>query len=187
MIKSYSIFTKDHPRACGEHGMLAQSVLAWAGSSPRLRGALAVLGYSSIDDGIIPALAGSTPSLSGRPRILRDHPRACGEHLVSGKDVVFRWGSSPRLRGARACHRHRALVRGIIPALAGSTTHNRARTHAPWDHPRACGEHDHHQQAQGRRTGSSPRLRGAPPLHMPNWSLPGIIPALAGSTRHHSH
>ena len=50
------------------------------------------------------------------------------------------------------------------------------------DHPRGCGEHVIPQGSRRYPTGSSPRMRGAPPQLVPATFLLGIIPADAGST-----
>ena len=91
--------------------------------------------------GIIPALAGNM--LLGSPVLygLRDHPRACGEHVcadgLGGSDV----GSSPRLRGTSCALPVLFCCIGIIPALAGNMIQWHGMTFKTWDHPRACGEH----------------------------------------------
>ena len=50
---------------------------------------------------IIPARAGSTPSKENMTALYEDHPRSCGEHApcrcTSSPDL----GSSPLVRGAR--------------------------------------------------------------------------------------
>ena len=50
----------DHPRVCGEHTTLRRTPVSPSGSSPRMRGALAILPRSLPLFGIIPAYAGST-------------------------------------------------------------------------------------------------------------------------------
>ena len=152
--------------------------------------------------GIIPACAGSTSCGSGLPLGSRDHPRMCGEHRVRLICRVLRTGSSPHVRGAPAavvvCH----LVRGIIPACAGSTnrrgwcawpkrdhprmcgehlsTKNRASVSG--DHPRMCGEHNPVVNTATGSAGSSPHVRGALFLCLVKTWPRGIIPACAGST-----
>ena len=51
---------------------------------------------------------------------------------------------------------------GIIPALAGNTSHKSLIVSHAWDHPRACGEHDDGVDDSIEALGSSPRLRGTP-------------------------
>ena len=52
------------------------------GSSPRMRGALAQRIQIMIEDGIIPADAGSTRITAWKCFAWQDHPRGCGEHHV---------------------------------------------------------------------------------------------------------
>ena len=71
---------RDHPRMCGEHHAILQSVFADQGSSPHVRGALAAWLRTASSPGIIPACAGSTRSHGFDSWNRRDHPRMCGEH-----------------------------------------------------------------------------------------------------------
>ena len=71
---------RDHPRVCGEHSASKDSAKNRSGSSPRMRGALRVEGFSQEQVGIIPAYAGSTRKEADAPVDGRDHPRVCGEH-----------------------------------------------------------------------------------------------------------
>ena len=130
------------------------------GSSPRLRGTLRHRSTRPRQDGIIPALAGNTASQRSWTSTARDHPRACGEHNTSAADVCAISGSSPRLRGTPDRDRPATMGLGIIPALAGNTPWRLRACLAPWDHPRACGEHSTPVIAQTYGQGSSPRLRG---------------------------
>lgn len=69
------------------------------GSSPRMRGTRGYRRKLSFVGRIIPAHAGNTPPASRRQRSQSDHPRACGEHRVSGAFDGTAYGSSPRTRG----------------------------------------------------------------------------------------
>ena len=71
--------------------------------------------------GIIPACAGNTYIGGESTECPRDHPRVCGEHEEDEYLIMRELGSSPRVRGTRAC-----------AALAYTS---------PVDHPRVCGEH----------------------------------------------
>ena len=53
-------FGGDHPRMCGEHLALLETLDLIAGSSPHVRGARRMLMQGFADKGIIPACAGST-------------------------------------------------------------------------------------------------------------------------------
>ena len=73
----------DHPRGCGEHLNTRGSGLWGMGSSPRMRGALSYEADPDQKQGIIPADAGSTGRIYNTMDNRWDHPRGCGEHLVS--------------------------------------------------------------------------------------------------------
>ena len=173
---------RDHPRVCGEH-FCAGSMRAYdPGSSPRMRGALAGISGITFRCGIIPAYAGSTGTSPASRRRPRDHPRVCGEHFQSSSSAFSAAGSSPRMRGARARDRRHLLVRGIIPAYAGSTWLPQGNGSAVTDHPRVCGEHEPYPPSPEMEQGSSPRMRGAPASLKSERFSAGIIPAYAGST-----
>ena len=111
----------DHPRVCGEHtSLLVSSMFIW-GSSPRMRGTLALATTPCVCRGIIPAYAGNTARTRHHQGIPWDHPRVCGEHQERGHTVRPSTGSSPRMRGTpfRGFRRH--VEAGIIPAYAGNT------------------------------------------------------------------
>ena len=90
----------DHPRACGEQNRPLCRCRSVPGSSPRVRGAGALLLCCGIHRGIIPARAGSSLDTLSRRHTKRDHPRACGEQVLALGRSVFIRGSSPRVRGA---------------------------------------------------------------------------------------
>ena len=135
-------FSRDHPRACGEHKSPWPASKRFIGSSPRMRGTLMTSLTAFRDFRIIPAHAGNTDVTAYLRVLTRDHPRACGEHRGHARILVRRVGSSPRMRGTRAAGRAAGLRPGIIPAHAGNTAPLARRTDRQRDHPRACGEHD---------------------------------------------
>ena len=112
----------------------------------------------------------------------RDHPRACGEHLISSLYLAKYGGSSPRMRGTRGCLCGEGWSVGIIPAHAGNTPCPRARSPQTRDHPRACGEHPWLYKASPSGPGSSPRMRGTRGCIQIASRRLGIIPAHAGNT-----
>ena len=75
-----SSWRRDHPRVRGEHPTATPSMTGTWGSSPRARGAPRMPAEPVVDEGIIPACAGSTTPgrQPGRPGW--DHPRVRGEH-----------------------------------------------------------------------------------------------------------
>ena len=134
-----------------------------SGSSPRMRGTRSIRNSRTIHPGIIPAHAGNTGALRRSVSHGRDHPRACGEHLISLWRV-----------------RHGG---GIIPAHAGNTPYPRPPVIRSRDHPRACGEHVRRPPPGCTPPGSSPRMRGTRRPLILSFSRTGIIPAHAGNTR----
>ena len=94
--------TRDHPRVCGEHLTENEAHREGEGSSPRMRGTLAVVFNYDGYMGIIPAYAGNTHTQVGTIRHTRDHPRVCGEHRPWQINHKQPPGSSPRMRGTRA-------------------------------------------------------------------------------------
>ena len=133
------------------------------GSSPHTRGALAGLDAERGPERIIPAYAGSTPSVYSATVKLSDHPRIRGEHSPALMPIAGRSGSSPHTRGAPSRSNNGIFTPWIIPAYAGSTSRSRRRRRGAWDHPRIRGEHG-----------------GGVLVHLPD---AGIIPAYAGSTQ----
>ena len=133
--------TWDHPRMCGEHGVLTSCIPLSSGSSPHVRGAQVRAVVIDVFIGIIPACAGSTETRNFVRFSNGDHPRMCGEHNEGVEYRTLPPGSSPHVRGAHIwnCGIKRAL--GIIPACAGSTRDIHVRCQLDRDHPRMCGEH----------------------------------------------
>ena len=172
----------DHPRACGELlGFLCSQPDA-LGSSPRMRGTRLIRHWRRGWLRIIPAHAGNSWRQSPWPRLLADHPRACGELILADVTAARLIGSSPRMRGTRFLDSLRNLRDRIIPAHAGNSTSLIGPVPLPPDHPRACGELL--DSATGCETldGSSPRMRGTPG-HSITWVYcMRIIPAHAGNS-----
>ena len=172
----------DHPRMCGEH--LVKFVLEFGeqGSSPHVRGALALRVPYTAQGGIIPACAGSTVQQWLRAEWRRDHPRMCGEHKWMPVAHSFHRGSSPHVRGALSIVFSSLSMFGIIPACAGSTGSRPACHQCHRDHPRMCGEHCRLRTQDRASVGSSPHVRGAHRPRVKGKGMTGIIPACAGST-----
>ena len=117
----YRALSGDHPRACGEHLRGMRPSHSSGGSSPRLRGTPDVYPFLPVWGGIIPALAGNTTNVWMPAMRARDHPRACGEHVIQVASQHGHQGSSPRLRGTLVGVGTSSISSGIIPALAGNT------------------------------------------------------------------
>ena len=152
-----------------------------------MRGARGGGGDSTLGFGIIPADAGSTEEQVVRVRLFGDHPRGCGEHRGGHSQRQRQQGSSPRMRGALKNGTHGMISTGIIPADAGSTGKAATKPTGIGDHPRGCGEHCEGQGRYVSRSGSSPRMRGAPYFEIRGEIRNRIIPADAGSTARVCH
>ena len=174
---------RDHPRVCGEHAGSGFLSAIGSGSSPRMRGARHRVPVEALQEGIIPAYAGSTACPRSNWGRGWDHPRVCGEHLSASSGYAPQMGSSPRMRGARIGKYRDAVSTRIIPAYAGSTRQAGTEAAESRDHPRVCGEHSVRLVPCNRPPGSSPRMRGALFASCLNPCGFGIIPAYAGSTR----
>ena len=173
---------RDHPRVCGEHHLSCESIAVYGGSSPRMRGTPIGIVHRKTPTGIIPAYAGNTFAGFLPSYFSWDHPRVCGEHTDDDYNGTYSTGSSPRMRGTRMPFNAIHADGGIIPAYAGNTSPRiRSRTQS-WDHPRVCGEHQCIVCYDFLVQGSSPRMRGTPPVHVITQVLLGIIPAYAGNT-----
>ena len=132
---------------------------------------------------IIPADAGNTSMGVLFSRLVKDHPRGCGEHAYSRPYGVPHAGSSPRMRGTLATKCVERRINRIIPADAGNTQAAAPRWHPARDHPRGCGEHTSMMPSRASLLGSSPRMRGTPKSEAREDGLHRIIPADAGNTR----
>ena len=172
----------DHPRACGAHDPVIATIAEVLGSSPRMRGSPWRWYFIVIRLGIIPAHAGLTWESRTTNCSSRDHPRACGAHVLALADFESRWGSSPRMRGSQARTHAEHGAPGIIPAHAGLTDNIAREAAFHRDHPRACGAHLDTTASMRRTSGSSPRMRGSRQLLRVAVIESRIIPAHAGLT-----
>ena len=91
--------SRDHPRACGEKICTNEQRPRPRGSPPRMRGKDGSAQHFARVKGITPAHAGKRPGRPASRHLGRDHPRACGEKVPSGRPRSRRKGSPPRMRG----------------------------------------------------------------------------------------
>ena len=147
---------------CGEHLAQLKNNILSTGSSPHVRGAPSFSWEQCVRAGIIPACAGSTLLYFFYAHLSRDHPRMCGEHRHPPVKLLAGAGSSPHVRGAPDSRFSDSILRGIIPACAGSTRVGTWRIDCRRDHPRMCGEHALFFEDKRIGRGSSPHVRGAP-------------------------
>ena len=115
---------------CGEKCRVSGSGRVWWGSPPHVRGKVTRLYALADKEGITPACAGKRSAWNCQLTHTKDHPRMCGEKLLSkwGQDGPL--GSPPHVRGkATFSGRHRLAV-GITPACAGKRL-KRSRSTVP--------------------------------------------------------
>ena len=133
---------RDHPRLCGEkvHGVVLWLVAL--GSPPPMRGKVVMRAESPLFGRITPAYAGKSFCCITTIIRCKDHPRLCGEKILSQEAISEDIGSPPPMRG-KGCTSCRAVLEvGITPAYAGKRMSMARRKSLIWDHPRLCGEKD---------------------------------------------
>ena len=113
---------KDHPRRCGENRSRARCSLSTAGSPPQVRGKLFERAPPEILLRITPAGAGKTHTADGHPFAGWDHPRRCGENIITAIAEAAPTGSPPQVRGKLILAHLRAKCTRITPAGAGKTS-----------------------------------------------------------------
>ena len=145
---------------CGEHDWPINQRDGLWGSSPHVRGTRDSVKNLRPFFGIIPACAGNTCPIPLRWFARWDHPRMCGEHVVTRKSRRGFKGSSPHVRGTQYAPYRPCRQQGIIPACAGNTISACRRSSTVWDHPRMCGEHAEVGVSVRAQLGSSPHVRG---------------------------
>ena len=177
-----AIYTRAHPRVCGENASQRRGSLAAPGSSPRVRGKRQSEAGITCGPRLIPACAGKTATRRRFRRAVRAHPRVCGENPLTLDPNVFDDGSSPRVRGKPYGCRPTYPSPGLIPACAGKTCRPRAEWLTAWAHPRVCGENSLLTLFAAGTMGSSPRVRGKQGKPNSNEAYERLIPACAGKT-----
>ena len=171
-----------HPRSRGENSDITVTAVAATGSSPLTRGKPEEPHRAVRDRGLIPAHAGKTRPWTLTLTRPRAHPRSRGENSWIVETVAALAGSSPLTRGKLDGERRRSRSRGLIPAHAGKTCHDRARFVCAQAHPRSRGENDHELLRAHPVGGSSPLTRGKQPPAPAPAGVQRLIPAHAGKT-----
>ena len=160
LCSRYLIMSDNHPRVCGEKFPTELIFSIDKGSPPRVRGKANAFATDSWEvritpacagksqpvqvrragDGITPARAGKSLTLSSSVVSSKDHPRACGEKTLVAVIPTMGAGSPPRVRGKGPTRFRTRRNNGITPARAGKRWFSACRGRMYWDHPRACGE-----------------------------------------------
>ena len=74
------------------------------------------------------------------------------------------------------------IALGLIPTYAGNTMREPRGRLCRRAHPHVCGEHGSLYRRMGTQPGSSPRMRGTPPVSLRLPYRHGLIPTYAGNT-----
>ena len=151
---------KDHPRRCGENVIRRQKMNYFGGSPPQMRGKPHRDYIRQKEDRITPADAGKTCIRRFGCNSFKDHPRRCGENVVSASTSFRISGSPPQMRGKHARVLRLSDRRGITPADAGKTATDIGVNMTAQDHPRRCGENDYGSSWAQMGLGSPPQMRG---------------------------
>ena len=132
--------------------------------------------------GITPAYAGKrgVSKIFACPH--RDHPRVCGEKNAYYKLGQQKPGSPPRMRGKVCIPLWCSVTAGITPAYAGKRDKPLVIVSTITDHPRVCGEKQHHVTVRAATLGSPPRMRGKGVVYVFVSEKFGITPAYAGKS-----
>ena len=167
-----------------------------------MRGTLGLPGLGGCGRRIIPAHAGNSHRPGLAYLLAPDHPRACGNSIVTRDGIIIRSdhprvcgelpceavffsaaiGSSPRMRGTHCDGLGSPLNGRIIPAHAGNSYPSELTEERDPDHPRACGELGRITSSGLSGLGSSPRMRGTHVLAAKIGPTRRIIPAHAGNS-----
>ena len=131
---------QDHPRMCGEKGLVSPMIRERLGSPPHVRGKVVLRQVAGAPTGITPACAGKSLSTASIMACCRDHPRVCGEKAYSKVIAGSLWGSPPRMRGKGRNFSSCVCPDRITPAYAGKSCIFGYCACVCGDHPRMCGE-----------------------------------------------
>ena len=112
---------RDHPRLCGEKLAYFDITDISTGSPPPMRGKEQYLIAEGVASRITPAYAGKSYQRRNRRSQVWDHPRLCGEKLLTIKSLVTITGSPPPMRGKVVTGLATIFTTRITPAYAGKS------------------------------------------------------------------
>ena len=165
--KNMKQMCKDHPRLCGEKSTLSCIVEFSLGSPPPMRGKVGYRSRNFLTFRITPAYAGKRFRRQRGSKIYKDHPRLCGEKLITSGNSGMGIGSPPPMRGKADRTRNKEGRNRITPAYAGKRIYKRRAGKVCWDHPRLCGEKSLPCSSPIACKGSPPPMRGKVVDHTP--------------------
>jgi len=180
--RHYSIQPAVHPHACGEHRLGTKLRRMFDGSSPRMWGTRLSSIWGVKPMRFIPTHVGNTRAACACAVSCPVHPHACGEHLITNKDLVNDSGSSPRMWGTPVISWRMPTLLRFIPTHVGNTGGPAPEGRPPSVHPHACGEHTFSERRGSATPGSSPRMWGTPVFVVPRLVDDRFIPTHVGNT-----
>ena len=121
----YMPLPEAHPRLCGEHTLVFYKGAYLLGSPPPVRGTLKRFLSEIQTFRLTPACAGNTACMSVLMGMRQAHPRLCGEHDVSGVNLILSPGSPPPVRGTLSSRGVPGYTVRLTPACAGNTAAGR--------------------------------------------------------------
>ena len=147
-----------------------------------MRGKVNSVSLDSRNTRITPAYAGKSCRYSIIFTIDKDHPRLCGEKIVSNGRSIDAPGSPPPMRGKGLFGVAFNSVHRITPAYAGKSSFASCSFASFRDHPRLCGEKFLIPRIAGSQLGSPPPMRGKDYLSDFGIVRLRITPAYAGKS-----
>ena len=151
-----------------------------------MRGKVVLSSENPLCRGITPAYAGKSWTAAAQTSACWDHPRVCGEKMVSMIPHRRSRGSPPRVRGKEWYLQGESPAPGITPAYAGKSGWRSCCPGCNRDHPRVCGEKSQPAVRRSCAKGSPPRVRGKGVQSCNERVAVGITPAYAGKSVHRS-
>ena len=111
-----------HPRRCGETAGGVFLCHFLSGSSPQVRGKPQRCNEPLVTRRLIPAGAGKTHVAGKEVTQVSAHPRRCGENARKILSNLFKYGSSPQVRGKLYLDRGKQRARAAHPRRCGENT-----------------------------------------------------------------
>ena len=153
-----------------------------AGSPPHMRGTVGAFPFQYLLEGITPAHAGNSSECARQCSLSWDHPRTCGEQILSHLYHLSFVGSPPHMRGTDSETLPVAKKYRITPAHAGNRSPGINTQEGEKDHPRTCGEQRVFPYRFNFLLGSPPHMRGTEFSTRGIAQLLRITPAHAGNS-----
>src|SRR3989344_5293813 len=192
-----------HPHARGEHVSQNAHKQGGHGSSPRAWGTPYRANDMHTALRFIPTRVGNTQSWPDRSpantvhphargehmwfltefHYIGVHPHARGEHHAIFRQLVRRFGSSPRAWGTQTQITNHRSYRRFIPTRVGNTLSSPVVVSLISVHPHARGEHVTEDLTFSRSVGSSPRAWGTQDTQKEPSNHTRFIPTRVGNTR----